>query len=179
MMLTYSRMFIAPLIMWILMTNGKYAGWLAAFFFILGSLTDWLDGYFARKLGIESNMGKFMDPIADKILVLGAIITLLAMGRVDPYMVFLLVGRDIFIGGIRAVAATNQIVISAKPFGKWKTATQMVAIPCLMVYEPLFGWPLPDLGYFLLWFSVILSFISGVEYTYGYFSNTKSARETK
>jgi CDP-diacylglycerol--glycerol-3-phosphate 3-phosphatidyltransferase len=174
MLLTYSRMVIAPFIMGLLMTNFTWAGWVAAILFTLGSLTDWFDGYLARKLGSESNMGKFMDPIADKILVLGAILILLAMGRVDPYMVFLLVGRDIFIGGIRSVAAANQVIIAAKPFGKWKTATQMVAIPCLMIYEPVLGLPLADLGYFLLWFSVVLSLISGVEYTYGYFKMKES-----
>lgn len=166
-------MTIAPFVMAVLTTNVSYAGWIAATLFIIGSVTDWIDGYLARKLGVESNMGKFMDPIADKILVLGSILILLAMGRVDPFLVFLLVGRDIFIGGLRAVAAANQIVIAAKPFGKWKTATQMVAIPCLMVYEPLFGLPLADTGYFLLWFSVSLSLISGAEYAIGYFSKSQ------
>lgn len=173
MWMTYSRIILAPFIMVVLMTNVALAGWIAALMFIIGSITDWLDGYLARKLACESNMGKFMDPIADKILVLGAILILLAMGRVDPFMVFLLVGRDVFIGGIRAVAAANQIIIAAKPFGKWKTATQMIAIPCLMIYEPVFGLPLADSGYFLLWFSVILSMISGVEYTYAYFSTQR------
>lgn len=169
MWMTYFRIIIAPFIMVVLMTNAALAGWIAAIMFIIGSITDWLDGYLARKCGSESNMGKFMDPIADKILVLGSILILLAMGRVDPFMVFLLVGRDIFIGGIRAVAAANHVIIAAKPFGKWKTGIQMIAIPCLMIYEPLFNLPLADLGYFLLWFSVILSVISGAEYTYGYF----------
>lgn len=169
MWMTYFRIVIAPFIMVVLTSNVAFAGWIAAILFVIGSATDWLDGYMARKLKCESNMGKFMDPIADKILVLGSILILLAMGRVDPFMVFLLVGRDIFIGGIRAVAAANQVIIAAKPFGKWKTAIQMIAIPCLMIYEPLFGLPLADSGYFLLWFSVILSLISGVEYTYGYF----------
>lgn len=170
---TYFRMMIAPFIMAILTTNASYAGWIAAILFIIGSFTDWVDGYLARKFAVESNMGKFMDPIADKILVLGSILILLAMGRVDPFLVFLLVGRDIFIGGLRAVAAADQIVIAAKPFGKWKTATQMLAIPCLMIYEPLFGLPLADTGYFLLWFSVVLSLISGAEYSLGYFSKAR------
>lgn len=114
-----------------------------------------------------------MDPIADKILVLAAILILLAMGRVDALMVFLLVGRDVFIGGIRSIAAANQVIIAAKPFGKWKTATQMVAIPCLMINEPILKLPLADTGYFLLWFSVVLSLISGAEYTWGYFSKNR------
>lgn len=167
--LTYSRALLAPVILGILMSGWAFAGITAAVLFVIGSLTDWLDGYFARKYKVESNMGRLMDPIADKILVLSAIIMLLAMGRVDPVMVFLFLARDIFIGGVRSVAAANNLIIGAKPFGKWKTAFQMVAIPCLLVYEPVLKIPIADIGYYGLWVSVGLSLISGAEYTIGYY----------
>ncbi|MBK8204945.1 MAG: CDP-diacylglycerol--glycerol-3-phosphate 3-phosphatidyltransferase [Bdellovibrionales bacterium] len=138
--------------------------------FMLGSLTDWVDGFLARKLNVESTAGKFMDPIADKLLVMGAILMLLAMNRVDPVMVFLLLGRDIFIGGVRGIAATQAVVIAAKPFGKWKTALQMMGIPCLLIYDPVLGLPLAKLGSICLWVSVVLSLVSGVQYTLGFFS---------
>jgi CDP-diacylglycerol--glycerol-3-phosphate 3-phosphatidyltransferase len=93
------------------------------------------------------------------------------MGRVDPMMVFLLLARDIFIGGIRAVAAANNQIIAAKPFGKWKTALQMIAIPMLLIYDPIFSIPIADMGYFGLWISVGLSLISGAEYTVGYYKS--------
>ena len=169
MVLTYARAAIAPLILAVLMAGWTWSGWIAAGLFILASLTDWWDGALARRFGVESNMGRFMDPIADKILVLGAIVMLLAMGRVDPVMVFLMLARDIFIGGIRAVAAANNMIIAAKPFGKWKTALQMCALPMLLIYDPLFRVPLADIGYFMLWISVGLSLISGAEYTLGYY----------
>lgn len=169
MILTYARAGAAPVILGILMSGWNFAGWAAAILFALASLTDWFDGYFARRYGAESNMGRFMDPIADKILVLGAIVMLLAMGRVDPIMVFLFLARDIFIGGIRSVAAANNLIIAAKPFGKWKTAFQMCAIPCLLVYEPILGISIGDVGYYGLWVSVGLSLISGAEYTIGYY----------
>lgn len=171
MVLTYLRAAIAPVILVILMSGWAYAGWIAAIIFLFASLTDWLDGWLARKFGAESNMGKFMDPIADKILVLGALLMLLDMGRVDPIMVFLFLARDIFIGGIRSVAAANNLIIAAKPFGKWKTAIQMVAIPCLLVYEPIGKIPLADIGYAGLWISVGLSLLSGAEYTLGYYKS--------
>jgi len=171
MWLTYSRAGVAPLIVGVLMSGWLWAGWTAAILFGLAGVTDWLDGFLARRWKVESNMGRFMDPIADKILVLGAIVMLLAMGRVDPIMVFLFLARDIFIGGIRSVAAANNMIISAKPFGKWKTAVQMMAIPCLLVYEPLFGLPIADIGYYGLWASVGLSLISGAEYTVGYYKS--------
>src|SRR5690606_8145498 len=107
--LTYLRALLAPVILGILMSGWTWAGWTSAGLFILGSLTDWWDGALARKDGVESNMGRLMDPIADKMLVLGAIVMLRAMGRVDPVMVFLFLARDIFIGGIRSVAAANNI----------------------------------------------------------------------
>lgn len=169
MVLTYARAAAAPLILGILMSGWSGAGWISAVLFIIAAITDWLDGALARRYGVESNMGRFMDPIADKILVLGAIVMLLAMGRVDPVMVFLFLARDIFVGGIRSVAAANNLIIAAKPFGKWKTAIQMLAIPCLLVYEPILGIPLADIGYAGLWISVGLSLISGVEYTLGYY----------
>ncbi len=171
MVMTFSRAAMAPVIVGILMSGWVWSGPVTAFLFILASLTDWLDGYLARRFQSESNMGRLMDPIADKILVLGAIIMLLTMGRVDPVMVFLFLGRDIFVGGIRSVAAANNIVIAAKPFGKWKTALQMMAIPCLLVYEPIFAVPIADIGYFALWASVGLSLISGAEYTVGYYKS--------
>jgi len=173
MLLTYARAAAAPVILGILMSGWSFAGWLAAVLFVLAALTDWWDGMLARRYGVESNMGRFMDPIADKILVLGAIVMLLAMGRVDPVMVFLFLARDIFIGGIRSVAAANNLIIAAKPFGKWKTAIQMLAIPCLLVYEPIWGIPIADIGYYGLWVSVGLSLISGAEYTIGYYRSTK------
>jgi CDP-diacylglycerol--glycerol-3-phosphate 3-phosphatidyltransferase len=169
MALTYLRVAAAPLILAILLSGWVWEGWLAAVIFILASLTDWLDGMLARKFKVESTMGQLMDPIADKILVLGAIIMLLAMGRVDPIMVFLFLARDIFIGGIRSVAASRNQIIAAKPFGKWKTAFQMTAIPCLLIYEPLWGLPLANIGYYGLWVSVGLSIISGVEYAVGFY----------
>jgi len=100
---------------------------------MLASVTDYFDGYFARKYQAVSNFGKFMDPIADKILVTSVLTMLLAMGKIDAWMVIIILARDNFIGGIRSVAAADQIVIDAKPAGKWKTAMQMVAIPIVIV----------------------------------------------
>jgi CDP-diacylglycerol--glycerol-3-phosphate 3-phosphatidyltransferase len=172
MLVTYLRIAMAPMVMGAIYIPWAGAGWLAAILFIIASFTDWVDGYLARKYKVESTAGKLMDPIADKLLVLGAIVMLLSMNRVDPVMVFLLLARDIFIGGVRSIAAANQVIIAAKPFGKWKTALQMVGIPLLLVYDPWFGLiPVAKIGYILLWISVILSLVSGVQYTMGYFKN--------
>lgn len=161
-----------PLTAVVLLMAKPLAGWIAAGIFILAAITDWLDGYFARKFNAQSTMGKFMDPIADKILVSTILILLVPGGAVHPVLVILILGRDILIGGIRAVAAADQLIIDAKAAGKWKTAVQMVAIPAVLINVPLatdsLG-PLYDIstqtiGHGLLWISAVLSLISGIEY---------------
>lgn len=175
MSLTLSRVVAAFPLTLAVLAGPPWSHWPAAIIFMIASATDWLDGYFARKFKTESTMGKFMDPIADKILVLAALILLLDLHRIDPVLVILLLGRDIFIGGVRSVAATKNVIIAAKPFGKWKTALQMISIPCLLIYHPelAFGVNIDVIGYVGLWLSVILSLISGVQYTYGYFKENK------
>lgn len=153
--------------------ENRWAGWITAIIFVIGSITDYYDGYFARKYKIESDEGRLMDPIADKILVLAALVVLQHLNRVDPVMVTILLSRDILIGGIRSVAAARQIIIAAQPSGKWKTALQMIAIPCLFIHDPILGLPLAQIGYYGLWLSVVLSLISGFKYTAGYYRQTK------
>lgn len=176
MIATYGRM-IATLPLVILMEMGRpWSVWPATIVFCVASFTDWLDGYWARKYNCESAMGKFMDPIADKILVLGALIVLLERGDIPGILVILLLARDIFIGGIRSVAATNQVIIAAKPFGKWKTGFQMISIPCLLLAPAieLSSIPLYQIGLYGLWISVGLSMISGIQYSWGYFQGRKA-----
>ncbi len=169
MIATLSRIAIAPVIMLILIQPGNWAHWLSASLFVLASLTDWLDGYWARKYHSQSVLGELMDPIADKILVLGPLLMLLSLGRVDALLVFLLLGRDIFIGGLRSAAAAENIIIAAGPLGKWKTALQMISLTALLIYQPVFSLPLAQIGYVGLWVSVIFSLASGAQYTWGYY----------
>lgn len=168
MVATYSRIFLAVVIVALLFSHWTWAGWVSAVIFCIASATDWLDGYWARRYQAESVMGQFMDPIADKLLVLPVLIMLLELGRIDPFIVIILASRDIFIGGLRSVAAANNVVIAAKPFGKWKTGFQMVSIPMLLIYTPVFDLPLAKLGIIGLWISVFLSLVSGIQYSYGY-----------
>lgn len=166
---TFFRISITPFIVVAFLSDITGSDWICALLFILGSITDWLDGYWARKYAAESSMGKFLDPVADKILVLGSLIVLLHAHRVDPIMVLLLLSRDIFIGGLRSVAAADGVIIAAKPFGKWKTALQMLALPLLFIKLFAFGISFQVVGYGLLWISVILSTFSGLQYTLGYY----------
>ena len=173
MRLTWARIFLCVPIIGLLFSQdaiyrgtdaGLWCGNLAAAIFIAASITDWFDGALARKYGVVSTMGKFMDPIADKILVSSILTMLIPSGRVDPILVLLLLSRDILVGGIRSIAAADQIVIDAKSAGKLKTAVQMTGIPMLLIRTPLFGIPFHWIGYGFLWFSVVLSLVSGLQY---------------
>ena len=168
MWITMSRIFMVPIIVAFLFPNQIILNIIAAILFILSSITDYYDGYFARKFNATSTMGKFMDPIADKILVTSVLVMLVFSSRIDPLMVIIILARDTFIGGIRSVAAADQIIIDAKPTGKWKTALQMIAIPAVMIDQRVYGIPFEKIGYWVLWVSVILSLTSGFQYYWGY-----------
>lgn len=167
-LLTYSRIAFVPFIIWFIYLDTTESGIIACALFILASITDYYDGYFARKWGIVSNMGKFMDPVADKVLVSSTLIMLIPTDRLTTVMVIILVARDSIIDGLRSVAATQNVIISAAKMGKWKTATQMVAIPCILFNYPIFGLPIYQIGYWTLWVSVALSVLSGYHYIRGY-----------
>lgn len=171
MWITISRIIAVPIIVTIMFPNVLIYNVIAAALFIIASISDYYDGYFARKYNAVSNMGKFMDPIADKILVTSILVMLIPTDKIDPIMVIIILARDTFIGGIRSVAAADGIVIDAKPTGKWKTALQMVAIPAVIIGDTWLNIPFEKIGYWVLWVSVILSVTSGVQYYYGYLKN--------
>ena len=177
MQITLFRIFLVPVGLIGMAQDTLGARLVAAFLFIIASISDYFDGYFARKFNAISNMGKFMDPIADKILVTSILVALIPSGLIDPWMVIIILSRDTLIGGIRSVAAADQIIIAAKNSGKWKTALQMVAIPAMIIGTDFAGIPVLKIGFWVLWLSVVLSVTSGVEYCWGYFrAKRKQAR---
>jgi CDP-diacylglycerol--glycerol-3-phosphate 3-phosphatidyltransferase len=171
--ITGARMACIPPVVLALTYDTPRAGFWAAVFFITASVSDFFDGYFARVFQVETLLGKFLDPVADKLLVMAALIMLVPLGRVSAVLVILLLSRDLLINGLRAVAATERLVIGVGWMGKWKTGAQMTAIPCLMLKWPLFGLPLLAIGEGLLWVSLALSLISAVQYIWVFFSQYK------
>jgi CDP-diacylglycerol--glycerol-3-phosphate 3-phosphatidyltransferase len=173
---TWARIAMSPLIIICLLIHTHiFYSWIAAGLFIAASLTDWLDGSLARRYDAQTNMGKFMDPIADKILVSSVLIMLIQPGLVGPIMVLLLLIRDILVGGIRSVAAADGVVIDAKSTGKWKTALQMVGIPAILIHVSILGLPLYEIGLVLMWISVGLSLVSGLQYFLLYLRSAQSS----
>ena len=140
---------------------GHLAGWL----FVLAAITDFLDGYIARKRKIVTVFGSFLDPVADKFLVVSSLIMLLALGRVPSLIVIVLVLREIYITALRLLAHERGVIVSVGSMGKWKTALQMVGIPMLMINYPLLGIPFPTIGLVMMYLTTLLSVYSATEYS--------------
>lgn len=172
--LTLIRIALIPVLAVLLLSPSREAGFWAAAVFAVASITDWLDGYLARRMGIVTVFGKFLDPIADKLMVMAALIMILPFERVPAWMVLVILGREIIITGLRGIASTEGIVISASDLGKFKTIFQMVAIIGLLLhydYHWFFGIEHPYLvvnmhnaGMFYLWIATIMTVWSGVDY---------------
>ncbi len=132
--------------------------------FCIASFTDFLDGYIARKHNLVTDFGKFMDPLADKLLVFAAFIILIEMGRIDGWIVTVIIAREFMVTGIRILAANNNLVIAASKLGKLKTISQMVTIIVLLLNN--FPFSLIDLpvGLILTYVAATLTVVSGVDY---------------
>ena len=142
--------------------------WIALAVFIIASLSDMVDGKIARKYNLVTDFGKFMDPLADKLLVSAAMIALIELGRIKAWIVIVIISREFIISGYRLIAADNGIVIAAGWWGKVKTAVTMVTlcilIPDLASYLPNFATPIHILEQILIYASLILTVISLIDY---------------
>lgn len=174
--LTISRIVLVLPICLFMSLESSLGRFLATFLFILASITDYYDGYYARKLNSVSNLGKFLDPVADKILVTSVLILLVTQKSIDPWMVMLFVARDTIVGGVRAAASADGVVIDAQTTGKWKAALQMIAIPLLILNDLHSSFPNKNIGYGLLWLSVLLSLKSGYDYCWVYKEGRQKAK---
>ncbi|NLL76960.1 MAG: CDP-diacylglycerol--glycerol-3-phosphate 3-phosphatidyltransferase [Clostridiales bacterium] len=139
---------------------GAVSKWIALSIFVVASLTDWLDGHLARKNNLVTNFGKFMDPLADKLLVCSALICLVELNRIPSWIVIIIIAREFIISGFRLVASDNGIVIAASYWGKFKTTFQMIMI-CLMIADLE---PLGLLTVIVMWVALILTVVSLVDY---------------
>lgn len=172
--LTMLRIAAIPLLVVLLMSPSQSSGFWAAAVFSLASITDWLDGYIARRMNIVTVFGKFLDPIADKLIVMSALIMILPFGRVPAWMVLLILGREIIITGLRGIASSEGIVIQASDLGKFKTIFQIVAIIGLLLHydynwflgidHPLLRVNMHNAGMFFLWIATLLTVWSGIDY---------------
>lgn len=135
-----------------------------ALIFIFAAATDWLDGYYARKYDLITNLGKFLDPLADKLLVSAALILLVEIGLAPAWIVIIIISREFAVTGLRLVAAGEGIVLAASNMGKLKTVTQLLAISVLLLHNFPFSFIGFPFGTIILYLAMIITVISGVEY---------------
>ena len=164
--LTIFRIFLVPVFMIFLLSNINNGQYIATAIFIIASLTDTLDGHIARSRNQITNFGKFMDPLADKILVSAALISLIELGKVPSWVVVVIIAREFAITGLRVLAASAGITIAASKLGKIKTITQLIAIIALL----LNNWPFRYINFpfdqIMIYVSVFTTIISGFDYIY-------------
>lgn len=159
--LTIGRAVAIPFFIFFLMTDFVSGSkWIALGLFIVASFTDFLDGYIARKYNMVSNFGKFMDPLADKLLVCSALIGLLALGEINVYLVMIIIARDFIISGFRLIASDKGVVIAASPLGKIKTTMQMIMIGFMIANISA----IDIISIILAWAVLVLTLVSLIEY---------------
>ena len=162
--LTVARMIMVPFRVVFLLTGwgGEANRYISLILFVAASITDWFDGYLARKNHLVTNFGKFMDPLADKLLVCSAMICMIEIGRLPAWFVIIIIGREFIISGFRLIAAENGIVIAANYWGKFKTVSQMIMIILLILHFDLSVFVI--LEQIFIWLSLALTVISLMTY---------------
>jgi CDP-diacylglycerol--glycerol-3-phosphate 3-phosphatidyltransferase len=157
---TLVRIFLIPVFVAVVTLRIPYGDYIAAAIFILAASTDGLDGYIARKKKMVTNLGKLMDPLADKLLVSAALLVLVELQRLPAWVALIIIGREFAVTGLRALAAADGNIIAARWLGKVKTVTQIVAIVALFIRMPFY------LGYIAMGVAVFFTAWSGWEYFY-------------
>lgn len=186
--ITLSRIFLIPIFILLLSIPFSWGEWnigettlpiahfVAALVFAFAASTDWLDGYYARKYNLITNLGKFLDPLADKLLVSAALILLVELDLAAAWIVILIISREFAVTGMRLVAAGEGIVLAASNMGKLKTVTQILAILLLLLHN----YPFAYLGFpfatIVLYLAMIITVISGCDY---FIKNWHVMRDTK
>ncbi|MFC7441534.1 CDP-diacylglycerol--glycerol-3-phosphate 3-phosphatidyltransferase [Laceyella putida] len=176
--ITLARIFLVPVVMLFLLVRFDIgyvrvgsvtltlSEIIATFIFILAAITDGLDGYLARKNKMVTNLGKFLDPLADKLLITAALISLVEMQRLEAWIAIVIISREFAITGLRLIAVAEGVVIAASPLGKLKTIIQIVAIVALMLNNVPFSTIAFPFSEIVTWLAVIVTVISGLDYFY-------------
>lgn len=171
--LTLLRVIMIPFfVLFLLVQITTFDKWIALAIFIAASLTDFLDGHIARKYNLITNFGKFMDPLADKLLVCSALVCFVEMGKLPAWMVIIIIAREFIISGFRLIASDNGVVIAASYWGKFKTTFQIIMI-CLLIADIA---AIAVITTVITWIALILTIVSLADYL---IKNKDVMKETK
>jgi len=162
--LTFLRIFMIPIFMFALLSNNLTINKISLVIFIIAALTDTLDGYIARKYNQITNLGKFLDPLADKLLVISALICFVYLSILSPWIVIIIIGRELMITGFRTIAAKEGVVLAANIYGKVKTVVQMITITyTIFIYAQILSYN--SVIYYVLWgLTAAITVYSGYRY---------------
>jgi CDP-diacylglycerol--glycerol-3-phosphate 3-phosphatidyltransferase len=177
-LMTLGRVALIPVFLYLLSYENRRNSFLAAAVYAVCALTDWFDGWLARISNKVTTLGKFLDPLSDKVIVVSALVMLVRLGRVPVWVVVVIITREFLISGVRTIAATEGLVIPASQGGKWKTSLQLCGIICLMLHYHYaidygFGVLLTDfqaVGSTLLYLSLVPLIASAVDYVRAFYT---------
>ena len=163
--ITLLRLAVIPVLFLLLLNPGRILSMVIAVLFIIAAITDLIDGYVARKYNIVTTMGKFLDPVADKLVVTTAMIMMIPIGRIPAWIVAVIIMRDLLVDGLRSIASAEGLVIDASRLGKQKTLCQIVAVSALLIhYDTVFGLDAHAVGIVVLYLALALTMWSGSDY---------------
>ncbi|MBN2539249.1 MAG: CDP-diacylglycerol--glycerol-3-phosphate 3-phosphatidyltransferase [Deltaproteobacteria bacterium] len=163
--ITLLRLGVIPVLFLLLLSPGRILSMVIAILFIIAAITDLIDGYVARKYNIVTTMGKFLDPVADKLVVTTAMIMMIPIGRIPAWIVAIIIMRDLLVDGLRSIASADGLVIDASRLGKQKTLCQIVAVSALLIhYDTVFGLDAHAVGMVILYIALVLTVWSGADY---------------
>ena len=164
--LTWLRILAVPVLPMLFFLPYHWADRAAGLLFAAASITDSLDGYFARRMGLTTRLGAFLDPVADKLMVAAALIVLVDLGRATPLIALIIIGREITISALREwmAKAGKSASVAVSFVGKLKTAAQMIAIVLLLYFNPVAGLPIAESGTWLIWVAALLTLVSMAYY---------------
>jgi CDP-diacylglycerol--glycerol-3-phosphate 3-phosphatidyltransferase len=170
--ITLLRISIVPFLFILLLDPGEFWSLILAILFVIASITDFFDGYFARKYNLITTMGKFLDPIADKLIVNTAMILMIPIGRIPAWVVAITIIRDLIVDVIRSIASSEGNYIQASPIGKQKTLAQNIAVTALMIHYSIFGIDAHVVGTIILYIALFLTIYSGADYFIKFYQTT-------
>ena len=170
-LLTIVRILAIPIILLLLFSPGRVYQIITALLFLSVAMTDTLDGYFARRRGMVTTLGQFLDPLADKLLIVTALIALILARGIPLWMVVVIVGREIAVTGLRGIAVSQNIIISPSTLGKYKTVFEVASITLLIYNGTYSSISFYHVGIGLLWMALALAVLSGVDYFKKFFKS--------
>ncbi|MEA2101026.1 MAG: CDP-diacylglycerol--glycerol-3-phosphate 3-phosphatidyltransferase [Thermodesulfobacteriota bacterium] len=170
--LTVSRIIMVPIIAVLMCYDSLWPSVIAALFFIAATITDSLDGYIARKYHMESDLGRLLDPLADKLLIATVLIFLIPLERAPAWIVAVIIGREIAVTGLRGLASEKNIIIAANWLGKYKTAFQCAALIPLLLHYTIYDIEFQRAGEYFLWIACFFTIWSGIDYAMSYARGT-------